>query len=86
MNADLIKRLYEQANVHDYTTWDAYNQKELVYHKFDREKFAELIVKECVNAIQAQASDEDVLDSWDRGFMSGLATSVEVLEAHFGVE
>ena len=42
-----IKLLAEQATEHDYTTWDSYNQKELVYYKFNQEKFAELIVREC---------------------------------------
>ena len=44
-----IKELIEQATEHDYTTWDSYNQKELVYYKFNKEKFAELIVRECAD-------------------------------------
>jgi endonuclease YncB( thermonuclease family) len=42
-----IQELINQSTEHDYTTWDSYNQKELVYYKFNKEKFAELIVKEC---------------------------------------
>ena len=44
-----INELIKQATEHDYTTWDSYNQKELVYYKFNKEKFAELIVKECID-------------------------------------
>jgi len=44
-----IKELIKQATEHDYTTWDSYNQKELVYYKFNQEKFAELIVRECAD-------------------------------------
>lgn len=42
-----VKELIKQATEHDYTTWDSYNQKELVYYKFSQEKFAQLIVREC---------------------------------------
>jgi hypothetical protein len=41
-----IKELIKQATEHDYTTWDSYNQKELVYYKFNQEKFAELILQD----------------------------------------
>lgn len=34
-------------------------------------KFAELIVRECSNEIIKQNSEE-VLDDWDRGYVSGL--------------
>jgi hypothetical protein len=47
MMNERIKELIKQATEHDYTTWDSYNQKELVYYKFNQEKFAELIVREC---------------------------------------
>ena len=44
-----IKELIKQATEYDYTTWDSYNQKELVYYTFNQEKFAELIVRECAD-------------------------------------
>ena len=50
------------------------------------EKFAQLIVQECVRVIQAQNDDENDLDSWDRGFVAGLATAIDAIEQHFGVE
>lgn len=49
-------------------------------------KFAELIVGECARVIQAQNDDENDLDSWDRGFVAGLATAIDAIEQHFGVE
>ena len=49
-----IEELAEQATEHDYTTWDSYNQKELVYYKFNKEKFAELIVRECIERVRSQ--------------------------------
>jgi hypothetical protein len=67
-----IKELAEQATEHDYTTWDSYNQKELVYYKFNKEKFAELIVKECVG----------IADEYD-----GVgSTIVNRIKEHFGVK
>lgn len=46
-----IRELIDQATEHDYTTWDSYNQKELVYYKFNQEKFAMLIVQECCDVL-----------------------------------
>jgi hypothetical protein len=40
-------KLYEGDAPPSIKTWDSYNQKELVYYKFNQEKFAELIVREC---------------------------------------
>ena len=56
-----IKELVKQATEHDYTTWDSYNQKELVYYKFNKEKFAELIVKECIEISQVGSITESKL-------------------------
>ena len=72
-----IKELAEQATEHDYTTWDSYNQKELVYYKFNQEKFAELIVRECAN----------VAYQYDEPKMSGPGMIIAGrIEQHFGVE
>ena len=66
-----IQELAEQATEHDYTTWDSYNQKELVYYKFNQEKFAELIVRECA----------EVASNYDGVHYVGTA-----IKQHFGVE
>jgi hypothetical protein len=42
-----IRLLAEQATELDYTTFDSYNHKTVEHYKFNREKFAELIVAEC---------------------------------------
>ena len=42
-----IKQLAEQANELDYETFDEYNHKTVQHYKFNKEKFAELIVREC---------------------------------------
>ena len=54
-----IQELIKQATEYDYTTWDSYNQKELVYYKFNQEKFAELIVRECIEISQVGSITEE---------------------------
>ena len=42
-----IQELVLQADELDYQTFDSYNQTVVQHYKFNKEKFAELIVKEC---------------------------------------
>jgi hypothetical protein len=81
MNERILK-LTEQATEHDYTTWDSYNQKELVYYKFNKEKFAQLIVRECMNAVCDPRTTylESMTDS------SAMYTARERIRKHFGVK
>ena len=65
-----IKQLAEQATELDYETFDNYNHKTVKQYKFNKEKFAELIVRECANV----AADHDALDIY------------EEIREHFGVE
>ena len=83
-----IKKLAEQAEdyveslglVPDY--WQAYS-----------EKFAELIVRECVttietynkNSLTKKIADEGVY-SYEQGAIAGMNESVLVIKQHFGVE
>ena len=46
-----IKLLAEQANELDYKTFDEYNHQTVQHYKFNKEKFAELIVQECIDII-----------------------------------
>ncbi len=78
-----IRELIKQATEYDYTTWDSYNQKELVYYKFNQEKFAELIVKECMNRVRSrqQFAGED-----QQNVTQAFDLLVYDLESHFVVE
>ncbi len=71
-----IKELARQATEHDHTTWDSYNQKELVYYKFNKEKFAELIIRECMS-ITERCMDDDTIFALN---------GAEIIAEHFGVE
>jgi hypothetical protein len=83
-----IKELAQQATEHDYTTWDSYNQKELVYYKFNKEKFAELIVKECLDVIfNGRFSDEECEGNTHRmSYNNGRFGASKDIKEHFGVE
>ena len=55
------------------------------YYRNFQEKFAELIVKECVNVI------DDVYNcagqgAWYEGYLSGIAECKRKTEEHFGVD
>ncbi len=54
------------------------------YHQ----KFAELIIKECVNKIGDEHKKvlDDIMEDWDRGYLAGLSTSMETIKQNFGVE
>jgi len=71
MTNEKIKELAEQAET-----------KEIGYYFFDREKFAELIVKECANAIREDAKrfpPSDLL------WIGAMEESAYVVIKHFGV-
>ena len=52
-----IRQLAEQANELDYKTFDEYNHQTVQHYKFNKEKFAELIVRECAKI--ADIADEN---------------------------
>lgn len=48
------------------------------------EKFAELIVQECLEQIYSVTIDNPT-DDWDQGYDSGLNAAAETIKTHFGV-
>jgi hypothetical protein len=80
-----IKELIKQATEHDYTTWDSYNQKELVYYKFNQEKFAELIVRECAE-LSVNSQYVNTKSEYYEGFNEALIYAGNKIKQHFGVE
>ena len=69
-----IKKLAEQANELDYETFDAYNHKTVQHYKFNKEKFAELIVRECGVALSPMLRD-----------MVSRGQAFDLIKKHFGV-
>jgi hypothetical protein len=73
-----IKELAKQANELDYKTFDAYNHKTIKHYKFDKEKFAELIVRECLEQIWYNRED---------GINGNVSQVIkDRITEHFGVE
>jgi Na+-transporting NADH:ubiquinone oxidoreductase subunit NqrD len=56
------------------------------------EKFAELIVQECIRVSEAHANDlesqptDPLLEMYDNGIVSGIYEATEAIKEHFGVE
>jgi hypothetical protein len=67
-----IQELADEATELDYETFDNFNHKTVRHYKFNKEKFAELIVKECAN----------IADEYD----GAGSTIVSRIKKHFGVE
>ena len=82
-----INELIEQANEYQYTIWDQYNQKEVEYYKFNKEKFAELIVQECLKCgdrlvthyINTHTEQEQAL------LLAAIADYTSEIKQHYGL-
>jgi hypothetical protein len=57
---------------------------------FDRKKFAELIVRECVKAVKPDTEypmeSVDIVEEFHRGYWVGCNDSTMRIKEHFGVE
>ena len=69
-----IRELAEQANELDYETFDEYNHKTVQHYKFNKEKFAELIVQECMKLNSKELS------------ITAIERLLPLYKEHFGVE
>jgi hypothetical protein len=57
------------------------------YHEFDEEKFAELIVQECIRCCEGNSEYKNHTDTeWGKGLASGIGLCKEAMKTHFGVE
>ena len=52
----------------------------------DQEKFAELIVRECVSVINTEAAEHEDDDEIERAWKMGTEFAVYQIKQHFGVE
>ena len=53
---------------------------------FSKEKFAELIVRECVSALQTKIDDGDGYGSYEAGVHRGFIGARNIIKKHFGVK
>lgn len=79
-----IKELYELSFITDDYVNVGINGVELGI-RFDPEKFAELIVKECIQ-IKDELSQFDGTTPFGDGYEEGLKDMAESIKEHFGVE
>jgi len=80
-----IKELIEQCTVQEFSDCTG------GFETFDKEKFAELIVRECINEIAYIGKANEVFgDRTDRGGLNHILwtteTAIEKIKKHFGVE
>ena len=83
---DRIKELAEQASL--YAVSDNSSMVFDVWKKRYTEKFAELIIQECVNTIQNRAPGQlgKAGDGWTNGYDDGLKTGAFLIKQHFGIK
>ena len=85
-----IREFAEQATEFHYETYDSYNQKSVKHYRFNKEKFAELIVRECVGQLQEltpmNISNENHQKLVDASYKAAVDIGVHKIKKHFGVE
>ena len=85
MNNEL-KQLCEQAKAYATESTKHFTGDEpVVWMDYYTEKFAELIVKECIQLMEARKY-ADPNDSAEHYVNQGLATGVSLINQHFGVK
>jgi len=88
----LFKQAFDQAGIETIyivfgtpvpETWTALTPAQLSKLK---DKFAELIVQECIDCVRGASLADDVALRNNLGFSDGIAESVVNIQKHFGVE
>jgi len=77
-----IRQLADEATELAYETFDQYNHKTVKHYKFDKGKFAELIVRECVGIVEQYGTPDAfyIVDEINRVMLNIRPNK------HFGVE
>jgi hypothetical protein len=83
MMNERIKNLIEKVTRVDVTV-DGFGSSDYT-HVFDKEKFAELIIAECIGLI-VRENEGEASGDWGEGYTAGLDTAKLSIEEHFGVE
>ncbi len=89
-----IKELAEQAGITTNLDTDYFEKDMNKWVDYFSEKFAELIVRECINQVLEEKVSEDWIDKEDdiedrcylRGNNGGIVDAVIRIKQHFGVE
>ena len=79
-----IRELAEQAGSTHKQSLGVYQ-----FYTDELEKFAELIVKECIQTLRDNTpvvDEHDSVEDWDRGYIRGMVDCEHHIKEHFGVE
>jgi hypothetical protein len=70
--------------------WEELGEDECYYPVFNKEKFAEMIVAECVRTLIDHTpvlfTNEVAEEDWDKGYDRAMKDCVHYIQEHFGVE
>jgi hypothetical protein len=70
--------------------WEELGEDECYYPVFNKEKFAKLIVAECVQTLIDHTpvlfTNEVAEEDWDKGYDRAMKDCVHYIQEHFGVE
>lgn len=80
-----LQALAKEAGISVLYEYDGYDGHAAVCNLTDIEKFASLIVRQCMSQISKQYDKNASWDDWDMGYNSGIRTANETLSKYFGV-
>lgn len=82
-----IKELAEQAGC---AWWEGRAMRDMTRCQCELEKFAELIVEECINRAAGCSlvvdSNKVIADEFELGYIKGVSKVVSQLKLHFGIK
>ena len=85
-----IKELAEQARQYAFAkvelTQDPTEWSSKYYNEMFDQKFAELIIRECIDCVRGAGLTDEVAVKNNLGFNDGLSAAVVNVQKHFGVE
>ena len=86
-----INQLIEECtSVYDDIIYDGRDTRWKTTEYFDKQKFAELIVQECVQTLidntPERYTNEAAEEDWDKGYDRAMRDCVHHIQEHFGVE
>ena len=77
-----IKRLAEQARVKDHWSID---EGRYLTNYLDEQKFAELIIKQCIASLQVPKADLKYLNEYNQGWVRGRLLAIENIKKDFEI-
>jgi hypothetical protein len=77
-----IKRLAEQARIKDHWSID---EGRYLTNYLDEQKFAELIIKQCIASLQVPKADLKYLNEYNQGWVRGRLLAIENIKKDFEI-